>query len=249
MSRPLVLVHGFTGAPASWDAVRRSLDEDIPVLAPALLGHDGTAGPPAIHAFDDEVDRLAAAVREAGSRGAHLVGYSLGGRVALGLLVRHHGLFAGATLIGTHPGLADPAARADRAARDAQWARLLEREGLPTFVAAWEALPLFATQAALDPAVLARQRALRMAHDSAGLARALRVLGLAVMPDYRPRLAGLDLPVTLVAGEADAKFRALAGEMRERIPGARLEIATGAGHNVVLERPDWIAGLIQEHSG
>ena len=117
MSRPLVLLHGFTGAPASWDGVRRSLDDAIPVLAPALLGHDGTAGSPAIRSFDDEVDRLAGAVRGAGLEGAHLAGYSLGGRVALGLLVRHPGRFAAATLIGAHPGLQDPADRAERAAR------------------------------------------------------------------------------------------------------------------------------------
>lgn len=248
MSRPLVLLHGFTGAPASWDGVRPSLDDAIPVLAPALLGHDGTAGSPATRSFDDEVDRLAGVVRDAGLEGAHLAGYSLGGRVALGLLVRHPGLFAAATLIGAHPGLQDPADRAERAARDEQWARLLDGEGLPTFVAAWEALPLFASQGALDPETLARQRAIRTAHDPAGLARSLRVLGLGGMADFRPRLPALRLPVTLVAGEADKKFRALAGEMRARIPGARLEIAAGAGHNVVLERPDCIAGLLQEHA-
>lgn len=246
MSRPLVLLHGFTGSPASWEDVRAGLAPGTPVLAPALLGHDGTAGPPGIRGFDDEVDRLAGIVRAAGLRNPHLAGYSLGGRLALGLLVRHPGLFASATLIGANPGLSDSGAREARAARDREWGRLLDREGISTFVAAWEALPLFATQQSADVAALGRQRRIRLGHDPPGLRRALDVLGLAAMPDYRPRLAALDLRVDLVVGELDAKFRPLAEEMRERLPRARIALVARAGHNVVLERPDEVARLLQE---
>ncbi len=248
MIRPLVLLHGFTGAPASWDPVLERLDAPD-AFAPSLLGHDGTPGPADVQGWDDELDRVARLVRHRFDRPATLAGYSLGGRVALGLLVRHPELFAGAMLIGASPRLADPAEREARRSEDAARARLLEREGLPAFVAAWEALPLFRTQSVLDRDVLERQRAVRLAHDPAGLARSLRVLSLAAMPDYRAALHRVAVPAHVVAGEADAKFRALATEMAAELPRARITIVAGAGHNVVLERPAEIARLLQELDG
>jgi len=230
------------------------------VLAPAALGHgsptaaeasaaaaraaEGTAAEAAD--WNAEVDRLAAQVRESGFEGSHLAGYSMGGRLALGLLVRHPGLFRSATLIGASPGLADPAERESRARWDEGWARLLDEEGLDSFVAAWESLPLFASQDRLPHDVQARQHRIRRAHDPARLARSLRSLGLARMPDYRPRLPELDLPVRLVVGERDAKFREIAAGMAERLPRATVTVVADAGHNVVLEHPSEIAGLLRE---
>lgn len=246
MTRSLVLLHGFTGSAASWDAVRTHLPDDAPTLTPTLAGHQGSARPAASGGFEAEVDRLAELVHRAGFAGSRVVGYSLGGRVAVGLLVRHPGLFATATLIGVNPGIGDPGEREARAAQEEDWARLLEREGVPTFVAAWEALPLWNTQDALDPEAAARQRRVRLSHDGAALAGALRALGLAAMPDYRPRLGDIAVPVDLVVGEHDGKFRGLAADMAARLARARTVVLPGAGHNVVLERPEEIARLIQE---
>jgi 2-succinyl-6-hydroxy-2,4-cyclohexadiene-1-carboxylate synthase len=245
MSTPLVLLHGFTGSPDSWAEVRRHLaTRDI--LAPPLLGHDGTPGQTVVRTFDEEVDRLAGVILARGRDRPHIVGYSMGGRVALGLLIRHPRLFRGATLIGASPGLSDEAERQTRARRDEEWARLLEDQGLPTFVAAWEALPLWGSQEAVPATSLAHQRLVRMSHDPLGLARALRVVGLASMPDYRPALGAISAPVCLVAGERDGKFVALAREMADLLPDAELRTVRDAGHNVVLERPAEIARMLEE---
>jgi 2-succinyl-6-hydroxy-2,4-cyclohexadiene-1-carboxylate synthase len=246
VSEPLLLLHGFTGAPASWDAVRANLPVRAPTLTPAVIGHDGTPGPRDITTFEGEVDRLAAWVRQRTTRPAQVAGYSMGGRLALGLLVRHPDLFASATLVGASPGPGSPSEREERARWDEGWARLLDTEGLDTFVAAWEALPLFADQEGLDPAVVAEQRRIRRSHDPLGLARSLRVVGLARMPDYRPRLPDIRCPVRLVVGEGDGKFRALAADMQGRLARATVHVVPGVGHNVVLARPAAIAELMRE---
>lgn len=250
MIPPLVLLHGFTGGPGSWDAVRRLLGPDEAlfrrVLAPPLLGHDGTPGSDTVRTFDDEVDRLAGSIRASGVDRPHLVGYSMGGRVALGLLVRHPDRFRGATLIGASPGLADAAEREARRQRDEAWARLLETEGLDTFVAAWGALPLFETQGRADAGALARQDRIRRAHDPLGLARSLRVVGLAAMPDYRGALGDIDVPVRVVVGAEDLKFRALGQEMVEALRHGELHPIPETGHNVVLERPAELERLLKE---
>jgi 2-succinyl-6-hydroxy-2,4-cyclohexadiene-1-carboxylate synthase len=231
-----VLLHGFTGSPASFDGVVEALPVTMPVLRPTLLGH-GAAGGDA-GSFEAEVDRLAAQVGESGFRRPVLCGYSLGGRVALGLLARHPSLFARAVIVGAHAGLATEAERAARIESDERWATLLEQEGFAAFVDAWERQPLFATQAELPEAVTRRQRAMRLAHDSSGLARALRVLGSGRMPDLRAGLRKVTVPVALVVGEADAKFRALARSLADEVlEGAEVRLVPGSGHNVVLEAP------------
>jgi 2-succinyl-6-hydroxy-2,4-cyclohexadiene-1-carboxylate synthase len=248
--KPLVLLHGFTGAPASFDELCTLLGEraggEIEVYRPALLGHGAPAGE--VHGFDAEVTRLAAAIEARGLGGAHLCGYSLGARVALGLLSRAPRLFGSATLIGVHPGLTTEAERSERRESDERWARLLEQRGLDVFLSAWQEQPLFASQTTLarvgGSEAAAHQRALRGAHDAAGLALSLRVLGLAQMPSYRTTLLAPPVLTTLVVGARDAKFLALARDSVEHCATLRLEVIDGVGHNVVLEAPERLVEIL-----
>ena len=247
MSAPLVLLHGFTGSPASWDEVVARLDADVDVLAPALLGHDPSAD------FHVEHDASCAATmgEEAfgilvemesrfGTEPVHVAGYSMGARVALLMVATAPERFRSATLIGVNPGPRTDAERAERRAADARWIELLER-GIEPFVEAWERQPLWSTQARLPAEKLAEQRAARLRHDPRGLAQSLRVSGLAEQPDLRPRLGDVPIPVTLMAGEEDPKFLRLAHEVAALLPAARVVAVPAAGHNLLLERPDAVA--------
>jgi 2-succinyl-6-hydroxy-2,4-cyclohexadiene-1-carboxylate synthase len=236
---PLVLLHGFTGSPSSWDAVL-ALVPERPTLRPPLLGHG--APPPGARTFADEIARLAALLPDAP---VHLAGYSLGARLALSLALAHPTHVARLTLIGAHPGLPTTQEKHARRESDAAWRRLLTEGGMERFLDAWDAQPLFATRARLPDAVTRAHRAARLRHDPSGLARSLEVLGLAEMPDLRPELPRLTLPVTLLAGELDAKFLGLARELTSALPHATLRAAPGAGHDLLLERPDLVAVELQ----
>lgn len=236
--RPLVLLHGFLGAPAAWDGVLDALRYQGPVLAPALSGH---AGAPVVASFQAEVDRLAAAIEDAGLRDAHLVGYSLGGRLATGLLATHPERFSRATLLSAHPGLRTEPERQARRASDGAWANRLAREGLDPFLDAWEAQALFDSQAALPEPARAAWRRLRAAHDPASVAVGLGPLSLGEMPDYTSRLAGLAAPVTVLTGALDLKFLALAPALCALFPRSARHSIPGAGHNLPLEAPSAVA--------
>lgn len=246
----VVLIHGFSGSPASWRRVEALLD--APSHALAVGGHGGES-PPAISsgpaAFEAEVDRLAAVVQAEVPAPRLAVGYSLGGRLALGLLVRHPELFLGAVLIGANPGIGGEGARVARRGDDERWARLIEEEGLAVFDDEWSALPLFASQHDLDAGRLAGQRRTRLRHDPAALGAAMRALGLGAMPDYRPVLPGVVCPVDLIAGSLDTKFVALARKMAETLPNAAVHVVEGAGHNVPLEAPAELARLLNATVG
>lgn len=241
MSARVVLLHGFTGSPASWDDVVARLEPRPEILAPALAGHDPADSGDGGESFAGETERLLARiVAWAGAGPVHLAGYSLGARLALALAARNPELFVSATLIGVNPGLTGPAERADRRAADGRWLELLDR-GIAAFVDEWERLPLWASQSRLPPARLAAQRAQRLRHDARGLQRSLRATGLGEMPDLRPQLARVQLPVTLMVGADDPKFLALAEETAALLPDGRVVVVPGAGHNLPLERPEAVA--------
>lgn len=242
--RPLVLLHGFTGSPASLGPVVDRLD-GARCTIPALVGHDPRLDDDrSVESFDAEVARLARRIAARGAGPVHVAGYSLGARLALGLLSSRPELFASATLIGVHPGLTSPSEITARRLADQAWCELLEREGIAAFVAAWEAQPLFGSQSRLSPAARAAQRAIRLSHSPDGLARALRATGLGGMPDLHARLARVTPHVDVVVGELDEKFRALAAPLVASLPDASLEVVSNAGHNLPLECPDAVARAI-----
>jgi 2-succinyl-6-hydroxy-2,4-cyclohexadiene-1-carboxylate synthase len=247
VSATVVLLHGFAGAPRSWDAVARQLPSSLIAVTPELAGH-GRTPIGEVRRFDDEVERLARIA--AAIRGPRLLGgYSLGGRLALGLLLEHPGLFAGAVIAGAHGGLEEGAEgdeeRAARRRSDEAWAERIEREGVAAFADAWSRQPLFASQAGHSPEAMAAQREVRLAHRAGDLAAAMRALSLAGMPCYRERLAELGVPVVLMAGELDAKFHEQARQLERRLERGRVVVVGGAGHNLPLEAPEAVARALE----
>jgi 2-succinyl-6-hydroxy-2,4-cyclohexadiene-1-carboxylate synthase len=246
MNLPLLMLHGFTGSPGSWGRVIGELPPEVAAWAEPIIGHNPSLLGGARTTFEDEVDRLASRVRDRVRGPVGVLGYSMGARLALGLAVRHPNLVAQAWLVGIHPGLSTSEERAERARADAEWIRVLDEEGSAAFVKRWEKRDTFDSQRALPERVLCAQRAGRLAHDSRGLALALRALGLGAMPDWRPLLPALRTPLHVVVGAHDAKFRALAEELAALARNARVCVIPDCGHNVVLERPEALATVIKE---
>ena len=236
---PALLLHGFTGSVATWAGVWEALAEAGPLLAVDLLGHGRSAAPadPRRYRMEEQVADLLALLDRLAVERVHLVGYSMGGRVALSLAVAAPQRVASLVLESASPGLADPAEREARRRSDEDLARRIEEEGLEAFARSWEVLPLFAGLRRLPPAAQAAVRATRRAQRPRGLANSLRGMGAGVQPPLWDRLAGLRVPVLCLAGGDDAKYVALAQAMAERLPRGRAVVVPGAGHTVHLEEP------------
>jgi 2-succinyl-6-hydroxy-2,4-cyclohexadiene-1-carboxylate synthase len=240
---PVLLLHGFTGAAANWSPVLGGLQAQTQVIAPDLLGHGHTAAPddPARYAMPLAAADLFALWQRLDLPPVHLVGYSMGGRLAVYTALAYPQMLARLTLESASPGLDDEAERAARRAADDALADRIEREGIAAFAAFWEQLPLFATQSAEAQTSL---RAVRLAQRPHGLANSLRGMGTGVQPPLWSRLSALTMPVQLLVGALDAKFTAINQQMQARIPGARLTVVPAAGHTVHLEQPTaWLAAL------
>lgn len=242
---PLVLLHGFTGGPASLAPLAAALPERF-CVTPSLPGH-GRA-PARVDGWAQEVAKMVAALEERLDAPAHLVGYSMGGRIACGLVCAAPRLFCRATFVGTHPGL-EAGERPARQAREAGWMRQLVEGDIEGFLRMWEALPMWESQRSLPEAALAAQRRIRRGHTARGLADAVQHLGLGAMPDLHAELAELSLPMDFVVGELDARHRGISTRAAARCRDARVVTVPGAGHNVPLERPAALAELIERRRG
>jgi 2-succinyl-6-hydroxy-2,4-cyclohexadiene-1-carboxylate synthase len=237
MPPALVLLHGFTQTRQSWRRTVQALAGRYRALVPDLPGHGNAPLRPA------SFDAAGAYVRAlAPAAPFTLAGYSMGGRIALHIALRTPHVER-LILVGASPGLQDAQQRAERRAADAALATRIEAIGIEAFAAEWGAQPLFAGQ---PERVRAAAYADRLRNTPQGLASALRGLGTGVMEPLWDRLPALAIPVTLIVGERDEKFRALAERMRERLPDAQLVTVPGAGHAAQLEAPEAVARAIYQ---
>lgn len=245
--RPVVALHGFTGSSVTMRPLTRPLTDNRRVATVDLPGHGRSILDDAqAYGFDHTVDAVARVIDQHGLGPSHVVGYSMGGRIGLGLTVRHPECVASLALVGASPGLSDPAERSARRRADDELADDLLEHGLPAFVDRWMASPLFASQERLGADSLAAARAQRLTNDPDGLAASLRGAGTGAQQSYWHDLAGIDVPVLLLVGDEDPKFRAIAMRMAAGLLRSAIEVVPEAGHAAHLENPDHVVAAIRE---
>lgn len=230
------MLHGFAGTAHAFDGVIAALpSERYTPLALDLPGH-GSARAQTSIGFDGCVEQVLAA---SPSRFT-LCGYSLGGRIVQQVALAAPERVTRLVLISTSPGIEDETARRERVEADERLARDLEDAPFERFIERWRSQPLFADD---PPAVRELASVDHRRNDPTSLAAALRGLGTGRMAPLWDRLHELAMPVTVLAGERDAKYVAIARRMAELLPRAELRIVAG-GHSLLLENPEAVAAAI-----
>jgi 2-succinyl-6-hydroxy-2,4-cyclohexadiene-1-carboxylate synthase len=233
--RPLVAVHGFTQTHRSWLPIVSRLAEEFRFTLVDAPGHGRSPEVPA------DLWQGAEWLGRAGGAAGYL-GYSMGGRLCLHLALSRPDLVPALVLIGAHPGIVDPEARARRRGDDEAQARRLETEGVSAFVDWWLRQPLFST---LDPSAAGRED--RITNTVEGLASSLRRAGTGSQEPLWDRLPELMMPVLLVAGQRDEKFADLGRRAAAAIgDNAELVLIPDAGHACHLERPDEFCAVLAD---
>ena len=225
----VLFIPGFMQRGDAWRPVAELLPKRYPS---ALLDHGE-------HSFEGRLAEIAAAAAE----GAVLVGYSLGGRLALRAVLRDPGRYAGLVTVGATAGIDDPALRSSRAEADDRLAAWMEAAAIEDVVSIWERQPLFADQ---SEGLIEEQRPGRMSHDPGQLAMLLRTAGQGVLEPVWHGLLTLDLPVLAIAGARDEGYVAAAERIADVAPRGRAAIVEDAGHAAHLQRPQRVAELIEE---
>lgn len=240
----VVLLHGFTGSPSDFD----ELGELIPEFeALSLLGHAGGRVPQDVedYRFDAYFDDIERQLDELNIHRAHLVGYSMGGRLAIGFALSRPDRVASLATIGANAGITDEWDRSERRAKDEDLARGIIEDGLSEFVERWMQHPILAPTIARRGADwIRRSHNARLQGTARGYANALRGAGQGSQPVYWQALEALEAPALFIAGRQDPKYAAIARSLAKVVPDGRAEVIESAGHATHFDDPQSVAAAL-----
>lgn len=244
----IVCLHGFTGTRHTFTELTKILPA-YNWLQIDLPGHGETQA--AATEFSTVITRLAQLLADLEVPTYHLLGYSMGARLALGWALTYPQQVQTLIMESGSPGLSTQQARQVRQQQDEQIAQRIEREGVAGFVAFWQELPLFSSQKQLAKSRQERIRQERLSQTASGLARSLRGMGTGSQPNYWSELAQIVPPVLYLAGEWDQKFQTIGQQMAQASQRIQFITLPAVGHCLHIENPrafaQPIAQWLEEH--
>ncbi len=235
----IVAIHGFLGLPSDWSLIPFETDI-IPVNLwndfRELNLKDGD------DAFGSWAERFLDSIRAMKTKPT-LLGYSLGGRLALHVLFRRPALFAAGIIVSAHPGLTSDQARRERFRNDEMWSRRFAQDSWETVLRDWNAQKsLQAPPADGAPESIPLRRD-EHDFDRGLLSRAMRSWSLARQADLRSAIHECPVPLTFVNGGLDTKFRELVAQLAMTRSQSHIVIPN-AGHRVPWDQPSaFVASL------
>ncbi|MDP4695600.1 MAG: alpha/beta fold hydrolase [Ilumatobacteraceae bacterium] len=228
-----VLVHGFTQTHETWVDVIDSLKQNFEVIAVDAPNHGDSCD------ISLNLESGAKAIGEVGGNATY-IGYSLGGRFCLTLALAEPQLVSRLVLISTTAGIEDKELRSERIRNDEELARRIEQIGVNQFIDEWLNQSLFA---GLNNET--NQRGVRLKNTAIGLSSSLRLCGAGRQQPTWSRLKELTMPVLVIAGANDEKYRRLAERLVSEIgDNATLKIVENSGHTPHLEQPEIFQDLL-----
>ncbi len=241
----MLFLHGFMGRAEDWRGISTGLDRRFFRIAVDLPGHGASLGMPADrYTMEGAARSVLEALDGAGVDRTTVVGYSMGGRLALYLTLHHPDRCAGLFLESASPGLEDAGERAARRRADEEKAARLEGGDFRGFLRDWYRQPLFAPLAR-DEDLLSRTIEDKGRNDPAELAKSLRGMGTGSQPSLWGDLFNLRVPALAVAGRLDEKFVGISRRMASLNARMRLAVVPGVGHNVHDEAPGAHLSLLE----
>ena len=228
----LIAFHGFMGVGRDFEPFEKACGRTF--WSPDLIGHG------AFQCMDSSQYGLDAQLEYWSNRipdGSVLIGYSMGGRLALQFACRYPNKLAGLVLIGATPGIQEEKARIQRQHWDRIQANRIVEMGVETFYNEWQKMPIIATQQNISPSIQAEMKSARLAQSIEGLSQSMLHFGTGTMQACWDALQDLQVPTLLMVGEHDLKYREIAFQMLGRIPKNKssLAIISKTGHCAHLE--------------
>jgi 2-succinyl-6-hydroxy-2,4-cyclohexadiene-1-carboxylate synthase len=240
----VLCLHGFMGSAADWQDVATAIGDRAFCIALDLPGHGGSLDlAPQAYTMEGTARAVVRTLDDLKARRPVIVGYSMGGRLALYLALRHPERCAGLFLESASPGLESAGERAARREADQEKAKWLESGDFENFLRDWYRQPLFAPLAR-EAGLLRRTIEARRRNDPTELARLLRGMGTGSQPSLWQELEGLAVPALAVAGQLDGKYVGISSRMASISPKVEPVVIPGVGHDVHDEAPAQYAALL-----
>lgn len=245
---PLLLLHGFTGSLLTWTPFIPIFSKKFTTITVDLIGHGRTDAPIdwIRYSITEAAADLDALLNKLNIDTCHILGYSMGGRLALMLACRFPNRVHSLILESSSPGLQTEEERNERRQADERLANYIEQQGIDKFIHYWENIPLFQTQKRVRLEKRKNLRSNRLKNQTHGLANSLRGMGTGNQPSLWSSLPSLTRPVLLLAGALDTKYVKIAHAMKKNFQQAQLEIVKDVGHTIHFEKSEQFSTLVLE---
>lgn len=235
----LVMLHGFMGDSRSFNHLLESLSEFCNPVTIDLLGHGSTSAPMLSSRYGtfEQVEDIRIIFRELNLPPFFLLGYSMGGRLAIQTAIIHYQYLSGLILESTTFGIINDNDSTERIHKDEERATEIERN-YRDFVDKWNQAALFKSNSTHSEK---RKQALMKIQKNQrphGLANSLRGFGTGSMPSADIALRDLKIPVLILSGDKDEKFTKIGNEMNQLIKNSKHIIIPNSSHRIHIDNPD-----------
>jgi 2-succinyl-6-hydroxy-2,4-cyclohexadiene-1-carboxylate synthase len=245
---PLLLLHGFTGDSSTWTPFCSVWGTHSSLIIPDIIGHGKTDSPEEIDRYKMEAaaEDVITLLDQLGIDQIDLLGYSMGGRLALTICILYPQRVRKLILESASPGLETEEERTQRRMKDAQLANVIKEDGVKSFVDYWERIPLFASMNTLPLPLKKSIREQRLDNTSTGLANSLLGMGTGTQPSWWGELNQLDCEVLLITGERDMKFCRIAQKMQAEMKNAAWIVINDCGHAIHVEHKEKFGTIVSD---
>jgi 2-succinyl-6-hydroxy-2,4-cyclohexadiene-1-carboxylate synthase len=245
---PLVLLHGFTGDTSTWTPFYDTWGQHSKLIIPDIIGHGKTDSPDVLSRFD--IESVAADLKTLldhfDFKQVNLLGYSMGGRLALTFALLFPNRVRKLILESASPGLATEKERQLRRMKDAELAQFIKEQGISSFVDYWGEIPLFSTMKLLPSPTQQIIREQRLKNTPTGLVNSLLGMGTGSQPNWWDKLNELTCEVLLLTGEDDKKFCDIADMMMKELKNSSWVIIENSGHAIHVEEPEKFGTIVSD---
>lgn len=242
----LFALHGFMGDHRSLSPALSNISTcDVIYVDLPLFGKSELPAP--ISTFYQYAEYLADQIREISKNYDHafLCGYSMGGRIALYLLIHFQDFFSGGVLESAQPGVISESEREKRRHLEKNWMTQIS-EDFSGFLNYWSNLEILKPSKSLSEEHEQLLESIQKHQHPAQLIRSLQITGTGQMPSLWENLKNISLPLLLVSGEDDEKYAEITRQMKSRLVDAESVIFPNCGHRVHLDQPQKLAEKITQ---
>jgi 2-succinyl-6-hydroxy-2,4-cyclohexadiene-1-carboxylate synthase len=246
-SAPIVLLHGFLGATTDWQHIVTALEHEheFDFLAIDLPGHGDSKSIGLNYDFDQTAKAIIDILDASGISKCPMLGYSMGGRLALYTAIHYPDRFSQLFLESSTPGIEDADDREKRRQLEQRTSLKLKSMPISQFIAEWYKMKLF--ESISSHSRFAEMVKRRIQNDPHALSQILKNMGSGVMPSLWHELSALDMPIHVIFGEKDEKYKNMAKGMQQRGKNVTLHEIKNSGHNTHVENPAAFCRIIVEN--
>ena len=245
---PLVLLHGFTGDASTWKPFYDTWGKHATLIAPDIIGHGKTESHEDLSRYQIEsvAHDLEGILDELGVNEVDLLGYSMGGRLAITFALLFPNRVRKLILESASPGLATDEERELRRMKDAELAQFIKEHGIKSFVEYWEEIPLFSSMKRLPTSTNDSIRSQRLSNNTIGLSNSLLGMGTGSQPSWWGQLDQLACEVLLLTGGQDKKFCGIAEGMMKALKKGDWIVVENSGHTIHVEEREKFGTIVSD---